>query len=126
MAAPSDLRRRLWSAMGALQTQYGHFTSPVLIALFEPGHRKTIENYLTFLHGERVIEIASTEARRNGQTNCWRIVNPGDAPPHRRNAETSLGCKQAAMWTAMRALSTFTAREIAVTASTEDRPVPPT
>lgn len=112
-----------WRVMTALQAHYGEFTSRVVVDIAGVGHRKTIENYLAFLVAEKVVLVAGRDDRGPTGTYRYRIVNPGEAPPFRGRGQDGKGARQQALWTAMRSLRSFSASQLALTASTDVMPI---
>ncbi|MFD2676047.1 hypothetical protein [Camelimonas lactis] len=108
-----------WRVMVALNDEYGHFSTPVLAAVFEERHRKTLERYAENLLAVGAIElVAIPRTGAKGSRNAYRIVHAGEAPPV--VGRIGVGRKQQALWTAMRNLPAFSPLELSVTASTDD------
>ncbi|GHE63802.1 hypothetical protein GCM10019059_24130 [Camelimonas fluminis] len=107
-----------WRVMETLQKEYGYFSVAVLSAVFPGKGQAAIRTYLVNLHDMGAIELVGTQ---QANTAAYRIVNHGEAPP--LVGRLAGGRQQQALWTAIRSLGTFSALELAVSASTDDQEI---
>ena len=110
-----------WSQMVAL-TRKGGFTITEIYKASAMRSRKTVKSYVTFCaeagHIEKVGEATTS---KNRAAFIYRVLNlRAEAPVQRRESfsgDRGRRCQQ--IWTAMRALRTFTIRDIAIAAATD-------
>jgi hypothetical protein len=115
--------RLYWRIMQALDASYGWFDSKTITAVVGNRHRKGIERYLAFLADERVLDCRVFE-RGARVSHRYGVQRKGEAPPLRRAADATLGRRQQALWTTMRILRSFTAQDLAISASVDTLIVP--
>ena len=122
----------LWAEIREAGRNGRHFTvSEIDLAGNDP-HRRSVKDYLGRLVAAGIAEETgwreTAASRRQPGLHAARTYRlksrPVDTPHLRRDGTPALGRgRQQAMWNAMRGLGTFTAQELAVTATTEERPV---
>ncbi|GEO82298.1 hypothetical protein ROR02_24290 [Pararhodospirillum oryzae] len=113
-------RQGIWETLRALTAGGASASLPEILDGSAEAHKSTIRTYL------RCLEAAGIVAREEGDGVRYRLLrDPGpEAPRLRRDgspAQHSLGTEQ--MWRVLRMASALDARELAVTASTEEHPV---
>lgn len=111
----------IWHTIRVLSDDYGWFTARSVQAVVCARGPTVVIGYLQFLQDEQII-VQDKSAPRAASRVCYRLQRDGDiAPPWRdpRSARIERAC-----WTAMRALKTFTGRELAAAASTEGHEIP--
>lgn len=108
-----------WRMMTALTRSAGGFTITDIWQLTNSRKRQTIKHYIHVCRDEGHLEALGEDA--NGAVS-YRVVNLNQSAPviRRPNYAGVRGRIQQQLWTAMRGLSQFTIRELAVEASTDD------
>ncbi len=82
----------------------------------------TVRDYLKALAAAQILEIVSTKRNNPNSAYIFRLIkNPGSETPRIRDDGTNVtqGLGVEAMWRTIKVLSSFTAEELALTASTD-------
>jgi hypothetical protein len=115
-----------WSQMVAMSRK-GGFTVTEIHKAASVRARSTIKAYVAFCAGQGHIEkIGERPTEKNRTANVYKVRDPrAAAPVQRRGAfadDRGRRCQQ--LWTAIRALRSFTVRDLAIAATTDTVPVP--
>lgn len=110
-----------WSQMVAL-TRKGGFTITDIHKASSLRSRQTVKAYVTFCaEAGHVVAVDSQITSKNRLAFVYKVINlRAEAPVQRRESFTGdrgRRCQQ--LWTAMRALRTFTVRDLAIAAATD-------
>lgn len=117
-----------WSAMRGLTVRDGSFTSRDIAQLCGAGAVNTVSCYVRAcvraghvdVVGERRLTHPASRRFKRFKLYAVRVTGRLEAPFEKPDRTPKLGAVHQQMWTAMRALSRFTTRELAVLASTDE------
>lgn len=114
-----------WDAMRRLTARAGSFTTRDLAERFADRSENTTACYVHACVREGYLDVvgelpASTPAGRPFKRFAVKVTAPLDAPFEKFDRRPQLGGGQQQMWTVMRALPSFTSRDLAVHASTDE------
>ncbi len=100
-----------WRAMTVLTSEYGRFTVATVANLTPQAGYPAIAEWHGWLVREMVVSAEGP---------AWRVEVVGEAPPRNRGTNGRGSQQQRQIWTAMRALRTFTPADIVEAATTDD------
>lgn len=106
-----DAHAAAWRAMTVLTKDYGRFTVATVASLTPQASYPAIAEWHGWLAREMVI---SSEGA------AWRVEVAGEAPPRNRGTNGRGSQQQRQIWTAMRALRTFSSADLVEAATTDD------
>jgi hypothetical protein len=117
--------RAYWNAMKALTTRRGSFSWDDVAEVVPGVVRNTIQSYIAAcLRAGHVTIVGERRARRRSgpDRKLYAVnVNRSEAPFEKPElTKGDLGTKQRHLWTAIRAMPTFTVRDLTLQASTDD------
>lgn len=106
-----DALAAAWRAMTVLTSEYGRFTVAAVSNLTPQAGYPAIAEWHGWLAREMVI---------SSEGGAWRVEVAGEAPPRNRGTNGRGSQQQRQIWTAMRALRTFSAPDLVEAATTDD------
>ncbi len=106
-----DALANAWRAMSVLTNEYGRFTVATIANLTPQAGYPAIAEWHGWLAREMVI---------SADGGAWRVEVAGEAPPRNRGTNGRGSQQQRQIWTAMRALRTFSSSDLVEAATTDD------
>lgn len=100
-----------WRVMTVLTSEYGRFTVATVSNLTPQAGYPAIAEWHAWLVREMVLAADGP---------VWRVEVTGEAPPRNRGTNGRGSQQQRQIWTAMRALRTFTPADLVEAATTDD------